>query len=133
MYRTCTCIEIQPSGPAIAQVVHGKQHFQSLHSKFGLATFIMAIVAPLGGLVSFRRLGLLQRVPDKLQPRIKWLHRNVSLCCSCTSCTWYEAQKLWLCRNATCIGQVFFVVQELHLHSASMFDNASYYVLRWAY
>ena len=62
----------------MCQVVHGKVHFKSLHAKVGLAVFILSIVAPLGGVVSFRKLGLLQRVPEKLQPQIKWAHRNVS-------------------------------------------------------
>lgn len=61
------------------KVVHGKQHWKSVHAKFGLATFILGIVAPLGGLISFRRLGLLQKFPDKLQPRIKWAHRNIGI------------------------------------------------------
>ncbi|CAL8469828.1 g9370 [Coccomyxa elongata] len=61
------------------KVVHGKEHFKSVHGKFGLATFILGIVAPLGGLISFRRLGLLQKFPDKMQPRIKWAHRNIGI------------------------------------------------------
>ena len=60
------------------QVVHGKAHFTSWHAKAGLTVFILSIVAPLGGIASFRKFGLLQRMPEKLQPRIKWAHRNVS-------------------------------------------------------
>ena len=60
------------------QVVHGKAHFTSWHAKAGLTVFILSIVAPLGGVASFRNFGLLQRMPEKLQPRIKWAHRNVS-------------------------------------------------------
>ena len=60
------------------QVVHGKAHFTSWHAKAGLTVFILSIVAPLGGVASFRKFGLLQRMPEKLQPRIKWAHRNVS-------------------------------------------------------
>ena len=60
------------------QVVHGKAHFTSWHAKVGLTVFILSIVAPLGGVASFRKFGLLQRMPEKLQPRIKWAHRNVS-------------------------------------------------------
>ncbi len=67
----------------MCQVVHGKVHFKSLHAKVGLAVFILSIVAPLGGVVSFRRLGLLQRLPEKLQPQIKWAHRNVSPTARC--------------------------------------------------
>ncbi|EIE25654.1 hypothetical protein COCSUDRAFT_12782 [Coccomyxa subellipsoidea C-169] len=54
-------------------------HFKSVHAKFGLATFIFGIIAPLGGLISFRRLGLLKKFPEKYQARIKWAHRNVGL------------------------------------------------------
>lgn len=60
------------------QTVHDKEHFKSVHAKFGLATFIFGIIAPLGGLISFRRLGLLKKFPEKYQARIKWAHRNVS-------------------------------------------------------
>ena len=62
----------------VCQVVHGKAHFTSWHAKVGLAVFVLSIVAPLGGVVSFRRLGLLQRLPERMQPQIKWAHRNVS-------------------------------------------------------
>ena len=79
MTKECSHAEnVQTKDAFMLQVIHGKRHFQSLHAKFGLATFILAVIAPLGGLISFRKLGLLQRFPDKLQPRIKWLHRNVS-------------------------------------------------------
>ena len=64
--------------PVSCQVVHGKAHFTSWHGKAGLTVFILSIVAPLGGVASFRKIGLLQRMPEKLQPRIKWAHRNVS-------------------------------------------------------
>ena len=67
----------------VCQVVHGKAHFTSWHGKVGLAVFILSIVAPLGGVVSFRRLGLLQRLPEKMQPQIKWAHRNVSRAARC--------------------------------------------------
>ena len=67
----------------MCQVVHGKTHFKSWHAKVGLAVFILSIGAPLGGVVSFRRLGLLQRLPEKLQPQIKWAHRNVSTTACC--------------------------------------------------
>lgn len=57
--------------------MHGKTHFKSVHAKVGLAVLILSIVAPLGGMVSYRRFGFLQRLPEKLQPRVKWAHRNV--------------------------------------------------------
>ncbi len=83
----------------VCQVVHGKAHFTSWHAKVGLAVFILSIVAPLGGVVSFRRLGLLQRLPEKMQPQIKWAHRNVSIIRSSTDHTYscHETLRcLWL-------------------------------------
>ena len=58
--------------------MHGKAHFTSWHAKVGLTVFILSIVAPLGGIVSFRKFGLLQRLPEKLQPQVKGAHRAVS-------------------------------------------------------
>ncbi len=46
-------------------------------SQAGLATLLLATVAPLGGLVSFRRLGLIDRFPDSWHAAIKWAHRKV--------------------------------------------------------
>ncbi|PRW55908.1 cytochrome b561 domain-containing 2 [Chlorella sorokiniana] len=57
----------------------GKQHFTSLHGKVGLCTFLLALAAPLLGAASFRRLGIIQRFPEPWQPRIKWLHRLISV------------------------------------------------------
>ncbi|KAL4443035.1 hypothetical protein ABPG77_008526 [Micractinium sp. CCAP 211/92] len=57
----------------------GKQHFTSLHGKVGLLTFCLALASPLLGALSFRRLGLVQRFPDGWQPRLKWLHRLISV------------------------------------------------------
>jgi hypothetical protein len=64
-------------GTHAAQVLHGKPHYTSLHSRFGLAVLVLGCIAPAGGVVSFRRFGLLQRFPEKAQTRLKWLHRNV--------------------------------------------------------
>ena len=49
-------------------------------SQAGLATLVLAAVAPLGGLVSFRRLGLIDRFPDSWHAAIKWAHRKVNPC-----------------------------------------------------
>ena len=62
-----------------SQVNHDKLHYQSVHGKFGLATFIFAMLAAAGGALSFRRFGLINKLPEPLQPRVKWAHRNVSL------------------------------------------------------
>ena len=66
-------------------MLHDKPHFRSIHAKFGLATLVLGFLAPLGGFVSFRRFGLLQRFPDQLQMRIKWFHRNVSIRFACSN------------------------------------------------
>mmetsp|Transcript_30061 Transcript_30061/g.66602 ORF Transcript_30061/g.66602 Transcript_30061/m.66602 type:complete len:240 (+) Transcript_30061:50-769(+) len=59
------------------KIIHNKQHFKSTHAKFGLATLILSVVAPLNGVVSFRKLGIIQKFPEKWQPRLKWLHRRI--------------------------------------------------------
>lgn len=56
----------------------GKQHFTSLHGKVGLVTFLLSLASPLLGALSFRRLGLVQRLPEGWQPQMKWLHRLIS-------------------------------------------------------
>lgn len=61
------------------KVLHGKPHFVSLHAKFGLATLVLSILMPLWGAASFRRLGIVQRFPERWQPRIKALHRQLGL------------------------------------------------------
>lgn len=67
-----------PSCPALPlQNLKGKAHFTSLHGKVGLVAFSLAMAAPLLGVLSFRRLGLIQRFPEPWQPRLKWLHRLV--------------------------------------------------------
>ena len=45
--------------------------------QFGLATVVLTAVAPLGGALSFRKFGLLHRLPDRLQAPTKWAHRTV--------------------------------------------------------
>ncbi|KAK2075833.1 hypothetical protein QBZ16_001574 [Prototheca wickerhamii] len=57
----------------------GKEHFASLHAKTGLVTFGLAMVAPLGGILSFRKLGLLPLLPQQWQAHIKWVHRSWGL------------------------------------------------------
>lgn len=60
----------------------------------GLASVLGTAVAPLAGAVAFRRLGLLDRLPASVQPRIKQLHRRVSLHIWMTySLTW--APDMW--------------------------------------
>ena len=78
-------------------MLHDKPHFVSIHAKFGLATLVLGFLAPLGGAISFRRFGLLQRFSDRLQLRIKWFHRNVSVfyyhgagCLACFQTAFYS-------------------------------------------
>ncbi|PNW82466.1 hypothetical protein CHLRE_06g280100v5 [Chlamydomonas reinhardtii] len=61
------------------KILLGKPHFMSLHAKFGLATLILSVLMPLWGLVSFRRMGIIQKFPERWQPRIKALHRQLGL------------------------------------------------------
>ena len=41
------------------------------HAQFGLATVLLSVLMPLWGVVSFRRLGFIQKFPERLQPVIK--------------------------------------------------------------
>ncbi|GMH42529.1 hypothetical protein BSKO_10448 [Bryopsis sp. KO-2023] len=59
------------------KILHGKAHFQSYHGKLGLFTVVMSSVAPLAGLFSFKSLGMFDKLPPFLQPRIKWWHRTI--------------------------------------------------------
>jgi hypothetical protein len=61
-----------------AQALHGKRHFTSLHGKVGLITTLLVAAAPTLGFLSFRKLGLLTRLPPGMQPKVKWAHRLVS-------------------------------------------------------
>jgi len=61
------------------KVVNGRSHFLSTHAQVGLATMLLSLGSPLLGLVSFRRMGIIQRFPERLQPRIKWLHRQLGV------------------------------------------------------
>eukprot|EP00884_Botryococcus_braunii_P005567 jgi/Botrbrau1/15010/Bobra.0018s0108.1 len=54
----------------------GKFHFLTLHGKFGLLVTLLSFGAASGGTLAFRKLGLLQKLPSKLQPIIKAGHRS---------------------------------------------------------
>jgi hypothetical protein len=64
-------------------VNNGYNHFVSTHAKVGLATMVLGMMAPIGGAVSFRKLGLLTLLPTAMQPIIKMGHRYVSKGCPC--------------------------------------------------
>mmetsp|Transcript_10876 Transcript_10876/g.19810 ORF Transcript_10876/g.19810 Transcript_10876/m.19810 type:complete len:234 (+) Transcript_10876:139-840(+) len=53
----------------------GKMHFKSNHAKIGLASLILAAIVPLGGAISFRKLGFIHYFPERLHPFIKASHR----------------------------------------------------------
>lgn len=71
--------------------IYGAGIFHALHShykclipalrcpQFGLATIILSFLMPVWGLVSFRRMGIIQRFPERLQPLIKMMHRQLGL------------------------------------------------------
>jgi Eukaryotic cytochrome b561 len=57
------------------QTLHGKPHFTSLHGKVGALTLLLLLLTTLIGGLSFRRLGLLPKLPTEAQPKVKWAHR----------------------------------------------------------
>lgn len=61
------------------KVNNGKPHFKTMHGKFGLATMVLTIGVPLGGIISFRKFGLLQHLPSRWHAPTKWLHRKAGL------------------------------------------------------
>jgi len=65
-----------------------KPHFVSWHGLGGLATVALMVGSHVGGLFSFRALGLMPLLPDFLQTRIKGIHRfagSVTFLCGCAS------------------------------------------------
>ena len=45
--------------------------------QFGLATFILAVIAPLGGALSFKQWGFISQLPERWQPWVKAAHRSI--------------------------------------------------------
>ena len=43
----------------------------------GLATLILTAAAPLGGVISFRKMGIIDRFPETMHGGLKWAHRKV--------------------------------------------------------
>lgn len=60
------------------QALHGKSHFTSFHGKVGVLVMALVAAAPALGFLSFRKMGLLTRLPAEQQSRVKWAHRLVS-------------------------------------------------------
>lgn len=46
--------------------------------QFGLATLLLTLGAPLLGVISFKRLGIIQKFPERYHSSLKWLHKRVS-------------------------------------------------------
>ena len=62
------------------QALRKKPHFTSLHGKVGVIALVLVGAAPALGFLSFRKMGLLTRLPAEMQPKVKWAHRLVSFC-----------------------------------------------------
>ena len=45
--------------------------------QFGLASLILSVASPLLGLISFKRLGLINKFPEQWHSTLKWAHRRV--------------------------------------------------------
>jgi len=61
----------------------GKDHFTTDHSKVGLAAIVISFTSALGGAGAFKRLGLLERIPEQFQAPAKLAHRKVGLVALC--------------------------------------------------
>lgn len=57
------------------QINAGKVHFKSWHGLFGVVITAAAVLAAVGGAVSFRRVGILAKLPAHVQPLVKAAHR----------------------------------------------------------
>lgn len=57
------------------QINLGKEHFKSWHGLLGTEIAAAAMVAAVGGAVSFRRIGVLAKLPANVQPMVKAAHR----------------------------------------------------------
>lgn len=61
------------------KVLHSKPHLTSVHAKCGALTSSMAITAAVGGMLAFKKLGLIHMFPNHLHGTLKWIHRNLGL------------------------------------------------------
>lgn len=44
----------------------------------GAITAILAVSASAGGVTAFRKMGVIQKFPERMHKTLKWMHRNVS-------------------------------------------------------
>lgn len=79
---------------------HSKPHLRSVHAKVcadasvafilsyheaqtlyslqcGATTAVFAVSASAGGLIAFRKMGLIHMFPERMHKTLKWIHRNV--------------------------------------------------------
>ncbi|KAL3148526.1 hypothetical protein ABBQ38_013964 [Trebouxia sp. C0009 RCD-2024] len=61
------------------KVHHNKPHLKSLHAKCGAITAILAVSASAGGVTAFRKMGVIQKFPERMHKTLKWMHRNLGL------------------------------------------------------
>lgn len=61
------------------KAIHGKPHFTTTHGKLGLLTIVLTVLSPTIGAVAFKRLGLLDAVPEQARPLVKAVHRRLGL------------------------------------------------------
>ena len=66
------------------QIWKGKSHFHSWHSRIGFITVFFSLAAASGGVLSFRKLGFLTKLPDRWQGPVKTGHRYVRPTKICT-------------------------------------------------
>eukprot|EP00891_Asterochloris_glomerata_P007354 jgi/Astpho2/7354/gw1.00114.143.1_t len=71
------CILLGFTAIVANKVFKGKHHFQTIHAKFGLATVVLAVIAPLGGALSFKQWGFISQLPERWQPWVKAAHRSI--------------------------------------------------------
>lgn len=71
------CVSLGFAAIYVNKNIHGKNHFTSLHGKLGLVTYLLSLTAVSLGVGCFKKLGLVQMLPNSLHPCIKWIHRMV--------------------------------------------------------
>ena len=60
--------------PSTATRRYTAPHFTTTHGKLGLLTIVLTVMSPTIGAVAFKRLGLLDAVPEQARPLVKAVH-----------------------------------------------------------
>lgn len=102
------------------QANNGKQHFTSLHGKVGNINTWLAVATPVGGIFSFRKLGLITCLPEPWHPFIKWLHRCVS--CRIERCSMSVSGAIPCCQDKT-RGQCVCSIRPVFIRMLPLSDN----------